>query len=271
MLVCCQPERFKRMIHALRKPGVVIVSGFDGTLATDDVSSFGVIERYEHMSDTFRESVRRIRMEVQDSIDDLESRPHTPNERNRVMLDWYARTIDLFSQGEITSLIVDDAVRSQSMRFRYGMQCLIHMCENLDIPLVVYSCGIDNVIRRSICAFDGTHNMSIVANQMYFDTDGRNGQFYNAFLPTDKCGQHLKERLLQSKSIFFNRGTVLILGSSAHDAAMVDGIDLESFGIEVNVFKIGFCSTPTREMTLAYDALVLNDSLEWITLLLERA
>ncbi|CAG8726654.1 5814_t:CDS:2, partial [Dentiscutata erythropus] len=121
---------------------------------------------------------------------------------------------------------VKDMVTETPVELRPGLDVLIRKCKDNNIPFLIFSAGIANVIEEVLTTRNLYHrnNMHIISNQMGFNSETGICDHFKVPLI------HIfnKSEIIIKNSPYYttikNRGNVILLGDSIGDIHMADGI-----------------------------------------------
>lgn len=139
-----------------------------------------------------------------------------------IAIEKWAETLDLMIEYGMNLKDIDDAFLSVAM-LRDGVKELFSICEDFEIPTVVLSSGVKNVIECIVDRYDVRPDF-IFSNQMIVDEWGQ-------FISWDKQNlihiMNKKERGHQELArLRDSRPHVILLGDVIDDIRMVDGPDV---------------------------------------------
>ena len=94
-------------------------------------------------------------------------------DKNKYMVEWYSKCMNLYFKYHLTKNNLIKSIEASNVKFRDGAQdFLIKMNQN-NVPVIIVSAGIGNVIeyflKQNNCYFD---NMKIISNFIEFDDEG---------------------------------------------------------------------------------------------------
>lgn len=169
-------------------------------------------------------------------------------EKTPYMLDWWNKTNDLIVKTQITQDSLRECVQNSITHLRSGCKTFFKSLEENDIPLLIFSAGIGDIISEWIDHECGAFkNMKIVSNFMTFDKEskkitGFDGKLIHIF---NKNESVLTETAYEKQIV--NRSNVLLIGDSMGDVDMASGFP----GLG-NIIKIGFLNNKIDELLPAY-------------------
>ena len=224
-----------------------IISDFDFTLSKfsfDGIrgySSYAVIEKSGLLSEKYHEGANALQnfyypIEVSTVIDHITKEEH--------MLNWHNKAHELLLEHKLKkshiALAVDMAMASNKIGLREGTDILFGLTEKNQIPLLIFSAGLANIITEVISKQIGrTHdNIHIASNVMRFNDET------NDLIGFEDPKFHVYNKKASSilNSPFFmaenmdERDNVILLGDSLGDLKMSDGVNFNAHSI----IKIGF-------------------------------
>ena len=96
-------------------------------------------------------------------------------EKEKYMIEWYEKCMDLYYKYKLTKDNLNQSIQSSDLIFRRGAKEFIKRAYTENIPIVILSAGIGNVIKQFLkdndCYFD---NMYIISNFIEFNEKRRN-------------------------------------------------------------------------------------------------
>jgi 5'-nucleotidase len=196
--------------------------------------------------------------ELYDTYRPLEADPLIPYaERAEKMREWWIRHYYLLVEYCLSKGIFTDVVRTNTMHFREGTLELIDLLHENNIPLVIFSAGLGDLI-SGFLEKDGRlyDNIHIVSNYFEFDEDGF------AIGPVEPIIHSMNKGAIGMRAFPFyekiaERKNVILLGDNLGDSEMVNGFEYE------NLLKIGFLNSDTDSnlpyYTEAFDLVITDD------------
>lgn len=95
----------------------------------------------------------------------------TKEEKIPFMIEWWSKTFELVIESQISRDNLIEIVRNSTTHLKEGCQWLFYTLERCDIPLLIFSAGLGDIIQEWIMQQCGTFkNMKIVSNFMSFDS-----------------------------------------------------------------------------------------------------
>lgn len=97
-------------------------------------------------------------------------------EKSQSMIEWYTNCMNLYYQYGITEEKLKQSIEMSKLIFRKGAKEFIQKAHKQNIPIIILSAGIGNVIQKfledSNCYYD---NMHIISNFIEFDKNRKYG------------------------------------------------------------------------------------------------
>jgi HAD superfamily hydrolase (TIGR01544 family) len=213
------------------------------------------------------------------------------DEKFPFMAQWWESTHSLLVKYKLTKAQVKEAVASGSLGFRRGFHDLFNLLHDQQVPTLVFSAGLYDVIhaalekefaaerkRTGAIAAKDIHdeqvftpdNVHVVSNMMRFDAQGRIEGFDGRIIhPLTKTAHALLDSPFWKECELEKRRNVLLLGDSRGDVCMADGLDADE------IIRVGFLNVHVDEALdeylELYDVVFTNDaSLEPVELLIEH-
>lgn len=158
-----------------------VATDFDKTLtATDSTSSWGVCEcvlEADYLKRTNELMEKYAPLELDYNI--------TVSEKEKVMEEWSWASLDLIYEYNLTSELLKKGVEKSNLVFRDGAKEFLEVMNKKNIPVIIMSAGIGNVIemflKKNNCYYD---NIFIISNFIEFDENGNMRKFENNMIHT---------------------------------------------------------------------------------------
>ena len=169
--------------------------------------------------------------------------------KQKAMREWWMAALEMMQQYGLTEEMIEDIATQDFMRLRNSAIDFFNILADRDIPLLILSAGIGNVISkflkiRSLLS----SNVTITANKLIFDTHGAVTGFCEPVIHSFNKARHAS----------IPRSYVLLLGDTVEDAQMVNDADADS------VIRVGFLNEAVTENCAAYqrayDVIICNDA-----------
>lgn len=163
-------------------------------------------------------------------------------EKEKAMEEWYAQCMELYEKYQLTKSLLTDSIQKSNLIFREGAkEFLQDMCRE-EIPVIILSAGIGNVIEQFLKEnhyyFD---NMYIISNFIEFQKDGTMKKF-NQDLMIHTLNKNMKGRLTKEwEKKLHNRRYRLLIGDLIEDKNMIPEKDWE------NTITVAFLNSNLEE------------------------
>ena len=223
----------KELIKFLDNDNFYVIADFDKTITTyDSISTWEVFSNPKLMDSGYIKEVD----DYYDYYREKEIDSNLPFDvKNKYMYDWWTKHISLFTKYKLTEKVVNDAVLDKNvMKFRNGAINFLKYLYKNNIPLIIISSGIGNVIESFLkinkCYYDNIH---ILSNYLVFE----NGI---AISNGNKIIHSLNKNEViytdEIKDLVKNKKYKILLGDQIEDIKAVNKEEIES------TIKIGFLS-----------------------------
>ena len=107
------------------------------------------------------------------------------DEKYKAMEEWYYKNLKLYYDYNLTAYQMEKSVRNSCLAFRAGAKEFLYDMYTKEIPVVILSAGIGNVIEQFLkengCYYDNIH---IISNFIPFDQNGNIQQFNGDLIHT---------------------------------------------------------------------------------------
>ncbi|XP_031258905.1 7-methylguanosine phosphate-specific 5'-nucleotidase A [Pistacia vera] len=274
--VTADPQSLENKISAIRSAGpskLQVIADFDATLTrywingSRGQSSHGLLKQGNPEYDAKRHALFEY-------YHPLEFSPHIPiEEKTKLMEEWWGKTHALLVEGGLTYDAIKTSVANASIAFREGVVELFEFLEERDIPVLVFSAGladiIEEVLRQKV--HKSFKNFKIVSNRMIFNEDGCLVSFRGKIIHTLNKNEHaldmaapLHDHLgetngpIDDNSSVKTRTNVLLLGDHIGDLGMSNGLN---YDIRISVgFLNDNIENNLDSYSKAFDIVYLNDA-----------
>lgn len=158
------------------KENFYIVADFDKTITSlESCDSWDASGK--RLGDEFQKEVNRL-YEMYRPIEVSYKLPI--EEKKQAMKTWYEECMELYYQYHLTKEKLSNSIKESNLQFREGAKELLEQANKNDIPVIILSAGIGNVIEQFLkenkCYFE---NMYIISNFIEFDAEGNMKKFDN--------------------------------------------------------------------------------------------
>jgi len=244
MIIIPNEEEFLKKKQKIISEGfsnLHFVVDYDRTMThSESLTTYRTIETSELLSEEFRNKIN----ELFNYYYPLEIDYHlSREERLQHMLDWWDKSHQVLLDQKFTKQKIQDIVDNSidNIYFKKGLKELFDFCETKDVPILVLSAGIGNVIRATFNTMKWNHNNThVISNFMDFNTSsGVADSFVGDCIHVYNKNEAPILGSLYADSIRHRRN-VIVIGDSMGDSNMADGLDNEC------VLRIAFVSSKTK-------------------------
>ncbi|MCL4129634.1 UNVERIFIED_CONTAM: hypothetical protein GTU68_062500 [Idotea baltica] len=175
------------------------------------------------------------------------------------MVEWYSKISELLKECNVNKKDLREMVAQSNVKFREDTDKLFAKLRDEDVPMLIFSAGMGDVLEHVLWHFDVySPNVKVVSNFFKYNEEGVMVGFLGALI-------HMfnkNENSIHSSDYFGDlrsRSNVLLLGDSLGDVKMAVGVPPGS-----NVLKIGFLNHSNvtervRAYESAFDIVLVND------------
>lgn len=172
-------------------------------------------------------------------------------EKEIAMEEWYSKCMGLYYKYGLTNKKLIKSIDESEMIFREGAKEFLQDMNSKNIPVIILSAGIGNVIERFLktnnCYFD---NVYIISNFIEFDNDGKMREFEDCKM-IHSLNKTMKNHLPKEIEENLNKKRYKILfGDLIEDKKMVEEKDLKNTitvcflnkntEVDLNKFNVNF-------------------------------
>jgi len=225
-----------------------LIVDFDNTLTRHHKNgnltdcSWGVMENSPLLPKGYTDKTNALRakylpIEMDPNLTVEEKIPH--------MEAWYKQANKLLQETGIQKDLFSQFVKTSNVEFRDHTKHMLDHLHQAQIPVLVMSAGLGDILVEVMDAFDVYHrsNTKVVSNFLAYDDTGKvigiAGEMIHVYNKNESA-IHDSEYFQTLKG----RGNVVLLGDSIGDLQMANGV--ENSG---NVLKIGFLNTLNNKAT----------------------
>lgn len=163
------------------------------------------------------------------------------------MVEWWTEAHKNLERLRISRDSLKKMVAESSARLRDGCDILFQNLEQHNVPLLIFSAGLGDIIREILEQKSKVYsNMKIVSNFMKFDEQnlmsGFEGNIIHTFNKNENA-VHKSEYFEQLKA----RSNIILMGDSLGDLRMADGVEENSVQL-----KIGYLNEKVEESLETY-------------------
>ena len=266
-----RPSALSARVRAGVRPQVLF--DFDRTLTSfqhngrPTSSCHGTVEKSRFASAEWRRQTEALfaqyyPMEIATNLD--------RNEKLAAMIQWWQSAHDLMVQNRVNRAQLPVMVAESNLGLRRGARELLAELAAADVPVLIFSAGIADVIteflRQQGCLYP---NINVVSNRMRFDDAGDLVGFSSLLIHTLNKNAATLMQTGDGWTHDPNRTHVLLLGDNMGDIHMSDGLDISER------LAVGFLNDRITENLPVYrsifDTVILNDgSMELVRQLVQH-
>ncbi|XVF40983.1 hypothetical protein PTKIN_Ptkin01aG0244300 [Pterospermum kingtungense] len=246
------PQSLNHKISAIRNAGpskLQVIADFDATLTRYWIngqrgqSSHGLLQQGNPKYDAKRQALFEY-------YHPLEFSPTIPlEEKTKLMEEWWGKTHGLLIEGGLTYDAIKNSVASANIAFRDGVVELFEFLEETDVPVLIFSAGLEDIIEEVLRqkVYRSFKNIKVVSNQMVFDNCGHLVSFKGKLIHSLNKNEHALgmaaplhdqtddiDSPVTDNASMKQRTNVLLLGDHIGDLGMSDGLNYE------NRISVGF-------------------------------
>jgi cytosolic 5'-nucleotidase 3 len=252
-------DKLKRIIKDGEEHLHLIID-FDKTITKECTSkgvrntSFGIIQKSKLMPQGYVKETN----EFYKYYHDLEmSRTISQKEKTKYMIEWWVRVYEIMKKYNLNLNQIKEIVKENPFIFRKGTKNLFDLCEKANIPILIFSAGITQVIELGLKHENlNQKNVHVVSNKFEFNEDGS----INNFGPIVVQSQNKDERIVRGtpyEKILKKKRNVIVIGDLPADVTMTRGMDHD------NELYIGLLNEFSEEKLKQYldnfDAVITHD------------
>lgn len=168
-------------------------------------------------------------------------------EKEKAMVEWYEKCMSLYYKYHLTKEKLIESVQKSNLLFRNGVREFFQKAHKANIPIIILSAGIGNVIEQFLkennCYFD---NIFIIANFIDFDEKGKIKKFDNSKI-VHTLNKTMKEKLPKSYlEKIENKTYKILIGDLKEDENMIEKGEWKT------TLKIGILNNETEERLKFY-------------------
>lgn len=190
-------------------------------------------------------------------------------EKNSKMNEWWRKHFDLLVECGLNKQVIEEIIRTKTLKFREGSLEFLSALNENDIPLVIMSAGPGDMISEYIKQENKLYkNIHIIANMFIFDKNGKVTGVKEPIIHSLNKHEIELKKLLVYKELL-KRKNILLLGDGLDDLGMVEGFPY------TNLIKVGFLNENVdknlSKFKETYDVVVLNDgNMDYVNDLFKR-
>ncbi len=223
------PDKLEQIKQAMKAEGAAkmhIISDFDKTLSKAFVdgkkvgTSYARLRSKDYLGQEYIEKAHQ----MFDKYYPIEIDPKLSREEKAVhMQHWWEEHHDFLVEKGLSSQMLEEVSESEEIKLREGIPEFLALAHKNNIPFVIMSAGIGNVIKLKF-AHEGllTSNVHIVSNFFVFDEEGKAVAREKEIIHT--MNKH--EKVLHDLPFYKDleqRKNVILLGDNKEDEGMIEG------------------------------------------------
>ncbi|XP_036407329.1 7-methylguanosine phosphate-specific 5'-nucleotidase-like isoform X1 [Megalops cyprinoides] len=246
-------KRVEEIIQAMHRAGpstLQVISDFDMTLTRFAhngkrcPTSHNILDNSKLISEDCKNNLKEL-LNTYYPIEIDSAR--TVEEKLPLMVEWWTKAHNLLIQQRIRKDLLAQVVKESDAMLREGYKVFFDQLHKHNIPLLIFSAGIGDVLEEVIHQNGVFHpNIRVFSNYMDFDENGILCAFKGQLIHT----YNKREGALLNAGHFQelqDKHNVLLLGDSLGDLTMADGVH----SVE-NILKIGYLNDKVEERKESY-------------------
>lgn len=244
------PKTFDSKRNTIRKDGkqrLHLLTDFDHTLTQASIPGEKNITSWAVFEELLSASYQSERRALHDKYHPIENQPSLPLDfRSKLMREWWAAHLRLLKSENLTREILQRALAQNTLSLRGGARDLLESCSTYEIPVLVLSAGIGDVIKmflESLALL--TPNLHVTSNFLKFSPEGTVIGFESDIVHAlNKDQSHVKND--DFCETIGQRPNIILIGDNTGDASMdlngPDPVDKKKPG---TTLRIGYLNEHT--------------------------
>ncbi|CAJ0930030.1 unnamed protein product, partial [Mesorhabditis belari] len=244
---------------------LVVISDFDYTLsrAIDDNgerchTTYGVFDVFV---DEIRPGLSQTLKDLKNLYYPIEFDPHmTIEEKCPHMEEWWRCSHSHIVSAGFTKTNIERFVERSNVLLRKGAEQWLRELANADVPLIVFSAGVGDIIETKLRQQCGKipDNLHILANLMKYDENEVVYDFSEPLIHTFCKNSSVIDKAASFYPSVSSRPNVLLMGDSLGDVHMDVGVNHQGHTLRIGF--LNFYSDDLLEKFLhGYDLVIIND------------
>ena len=244
-------DKIAQLKSQTKNEQLCVVSDWDRTLTKartedgQDATSYSVIAHGAYLGEAYRVEMDRLYARYR-PIEISQTISH--REKQKAMRDWWTAALAMMQKYGLTEEVIEDIAIRDFMRLRDGSIDLFKILADREIPLLILSAGIGNVIAKYLKVRALlTSNVAITANKLIFEQGAVAGYCEPVIHSFNKARHAITPQ-----------GCVLLIGDTIEDAQMVNDAQANC------IIRVGFLNESVEENSAtylrAYDVVICNDA-----------
>lgn len=221
----------------LNKNNFAILMDFDRTITSkDSLGSWSVLENPKFMNEEFKQKSKKL----VDTYYPYELDYSISNDvKAKYLNEWYYKNMDLLYEYNLTKSILFDCISDCNVVFHDGCKEFLDYMYRLNVPIIIISAGIGNVIIELLKKYDCFYpNIDVFSNFIQFENDKMIRFSGNMIHTSNKSLSYLPLNLQKE---VLTKDYVLVFGDLIEDLDMAKSIDFNK------VLSFGFLEHSIKE------------------------
>ena len=178
-------------------------------------------------------------------------------EKEKYMLEWYEKSMNLYYTYHLTKEKLKECIYNSHLELREGAKDFLNKLYNRNIPVIIFSAGIGNVIEQFLkekeCYYD---NITIIGNFIKFDKNGDMIKFSDNIIHTlnkniDKLNDDKLKEKIEEKEYRIVIGDLVedinMMGEYPEDKSLKIGFLNKNVAENLEVYRKNFDIVLTEE------------------------
>lgn len=163
-------ERITNKLNEFTTENVCIIADFDWTITQWGDNTWKIVNNNKWVN----REILQITQDLKDYYQPIENNTEISDEQKESMMrEWWIKQLNIYSQFELHKQVIKDVIRTNDeIKIRDWISWLFEICNELDIPVIILSSWISNIIdellEKEEINFPQTF---IVSNQLTFDEE----------------------------------------------------------------------------------------------------
>lgn len=258
-------QQGKNKLHVLADFDRTLTKAFDGGKIIS--TSWGQVRQGGYLGEDYVKQAHKLF----DQYHPIEINPNiSKKEKSKKMYEWWKKHFELLIKKGINIGIIKDLIKRDKLVLRNGALEFIDFLYKNNIPLVIMSAGLGDVIKELLKSKKRLYkNIYIISNFFKFNKQGKATKTQKIFIHSMNKTEIAVKNYPKIFKIIKNKTNVILLGDNTDDVDMIEGFDYK------NLIKIGFLNeNPEENLPIfkrAYDIILLNDTnMDYINKLLKE-
>lgn len=212
------------------KQNLHILTDFDKTLTK------GITKKASAVISKIRDS-KFISNELKQAMNNLynyyhpfEVDPDLSNaEKAKYMHEWYKNTTRVLIENNLTEQLIDKIIEESDLEFRDGIHEFLEITNNLEIPVIIISAGIGNLIEKYLIKNKIYYkNIRIISNFYVCNEKGQIIEFLDPVIhPMNKFELQVKN-FPETEELILGKTSIIQMGDHIGDFNMAEGFDYQN-------------------------------------------